>query len=245
MRLLLTTHLLAAGTLLLTLATAQYVQGDISFGHLKAISPNGQTIPGWQITGEGHIPQLLSDRIALTPPVVGNTRGGLWAEKDISLPDWVLDLDFRVSGPERGNGNLQVWLTKDTLAASTMKSLYTVDKFDGLAIVLDQYQGTGGSIRGFLNDGSASYRTHHNVDGLAFGHCEYVYRNLGRMSKLQLKHNNQGLEVRIDDKLCFKSNLVCIVRSQNLTMDSRLTDQNSHRLLLWYLSSITRKSGFV
>lgn len=200
---------LAAGTLLLVATAAQFVQESISFGHLQSISSDGRTIPGWQFVGENHTPQLLSDRISLTPPVVGNTRGGLWADKDVTVSEWTLELDFRVSGPERGSGNMQVWLTKDASAASTMKSLYTVDKFDGLVIVLDQYQGTGGSIRGFLNDGSSSYRTNPNVDGLSFGHCEYVYRNLGRMSKLQMKQNNEGFEVKIDDRLCFKSDLVC------------------------------------
>jgi mannose-binding lectin 1 len=190
---------LATAVLLLASTSAQTLQESISFGYSQNIAPNGQTIPNWKYVGEGHTPYLLSDRINLTPPVLGNTRGGLWAEKGLTIPEWTLDLSFRVSGPERGNGNMQVWLTKDTAPASSMKSLYTVDK--------------GGSIRGFLNDGSIDFRTHHNVDGLAFGHCEYVYRNLGRMSKLSMKHDNQGLEVRIDDKLCFKSSMVSSKRS--------------------------------
>jgi len=227
---------LATAVILLASTSAQTVQESISFGHSQNIAPNGQTIPNWKYVGEGHTPYLLSDRINLTPPVIGNTRGGLWAEKELSVPEWVLDLSFRVSGPERGSGNMQVWLTKDTTPASSMKSLYTVDKFDGLVIVLDQYQGTGGSIRGFLNDGSVDFRTHHNVDGLAFGHCEYVYRNLGRMSKLSMKHDSQGLEVKVDDKLCFKSNIVCIGRFHHVELLINRCDRSKSQVVITLVS---------
>jgi mannose-binding lectin 1 len=62
-----------------------------------------------------------------------------------------------------------------------------------------------GTIRGFLNDGITEYKSHHSVDSLAFGHCSYSYRNLGRPSRLKINQNNQNFQVTIDGNLCFES----------------------------------------
>ena len=69
----------------------------------------------------------------------------------------------------------------------------------------------GGSIRGFLNDGTTDYKRHRNVDSLAFGHCDYSYRNLGRPSVIRLKQTNSIFEVTVDGKVCFSTNKVCEV----------------------------------
>ncbi len=66
----------------------------------------------------------------------------------------------------------------------------------------------GGGIRGFMNDDSLDYKTYHSVDSLAFGHCDYPYRNLGRPSKLRIKQEANNFELIVDDKLCFSSNKV-------------------------------------
>lgn len=65
-------------------------------------------------------------------------------------------------------------------------------------------------LRGFLNDGSTDYKNHHMVDSLAFGHCDFFYRNLGRSSKIKITHDQRGLEVKIDDQPCFSSNKVAL-----------------------------------
>jgi mannose-binding lectin 1 len=74
---------------------------------------------------------------------------------------------------------------------------------------LDAHNGRQ-SIRGFLNDDSVEYRSHPNVDSLAFGHCDFAYRNLGRPSKLSVKSTTGGLEVLIDDTLCFRSDKITL-----------------------------------
>jgi len=61
-----------------------------------------------------------------------------------------------------------------------------------------------------MNDGSLDYKNYHSVDSLAFGHCDYSYRNLGRPSKLQIKQEAGVFEVTVDDKLCFTSDKVGI-----------------------------------
>jgi mannose-binding lectin 1 len=100
---------------------------------------------------------------------------------------------------------MQVWYSQERHGTT---SVYTVGKFDGLVLIVDTYGGSGGSIRGFLNDGSTDYNSHHNVDALAFGHCHYSYRNLGRHSRLRIKSSPTSFEVTVDDKDCFKTDKV-------------------------------------
>ncbi|KAI9849726.1 MAG: hypothetical protein M1838_000087 [Thelocarpon superellum] len=126
----------------------------------------------------------------------------------IQLSEWSADLEFRATGPERGGGNIQLWYAKDGPSVVDTSSLYTIQNFDGLVLVLDTYGGRGGSIRGFLNDGTVDYKGHHSVESLAFGHCDYSYRNLGRPSKVQVKQKGGSFEVTVDDRPCFHSDKV-------------------------------------
>ena len=59
-----------------------------------------------------------------------------------------------------------------------------------------------------MNDGTLDYKNYHAVDSLAFGHCDYSYRNLGRPSRLQIKQEEGIFEVKVDDRLCFASDKV-------------------------------------
>ncbi|MCJ1478128.1 hypothetical protein MMC13_006804 [Lambiella insularis] len=128
----------------------------------------------------------------------------------VSQREWVADFEFRATGPEHGGGNLQVWYTKEGRPGIGMESVYTVEKFEGLVLAIDMYGGRGGSIRGFLNDGTTDFKNHHHLESLAFGHCDYSYRNLGRPSKLQMKQDSTGFEVSVDSNLCFRSEKVLL-----------------------------------
>jgi len=59
-----------------------------------------------------------------------------------------------------------------------------------------------------MNDGSTDYRNHHAVDSLAFGHCDYAYRNLGRPSTISIKQEANKFAVDVDGKQCFSSDKV-------------------------------------
>lgn len=159
-------------------------------------------MPGWQVSSSGFELQILSDRVILTPPYPGKTRGGLWTEKAVDTETWSAEVAFRASGQESGTGNLNIWFAKDK-APIFLDSLYTVGSFDGLILTIDQYGGHG-SIRGFLNDGTQDFRSHSSLESLAFGHCNYAYRNLGRPSTLKIT-SHDGLTVSVDDQLCFSS----------------------------------------
>ena len=191
---------------------SQYIIDSSSFGHRDSLSPSkDNTIPHFHLTSDSHQdPKVLSDRIALTPAYYGNRRGAIWADSKISQPEWVAELDFRASGPERGGGNLQIWYARSGRDAIGTNSIYTVGKFDGLALVVDMYDGHGGSVRGFMNDGNTDYKSHHAIDSLAFGHCDFSYRNLGRPASIKIKHEATNFEVLVDEKRCFASDKIKI-----------------------------------
>ncbi|KAF4624879.1 hypothetical protein G7Y89_g13291 [Cudoniella acicularis] len=189
-------------------AQALYLNNDLSFGHNGKISPNLRAVPNWHLMGKPDPPDILSNKLVLTPPVPGNQRGAVWAEKNLQHSAWNVDVDFRATGPERGGGNFNIWYTRNGREEVGTSSIYTVGRFDGLALVVDQYAASGGFIRGFLNDGTAEYKSHHSVDSLAFGHCTYSYRNLGRPSRIAIRHSPDNFRVEVDNKLCFESSKI-------------------------------------
>lgn len=199
---------LLTSLLLTTAALAQKIVPELSFGHNVRIAAEGSSIPNWLGSSANHNLQILSDRAILTPPVPGNAKGALWTEKSIDSETWIADVEFRASGQDTGSGNLNFWFVKDKTPIF-LDNVYTVGNFDGLVIVIDQYGNTGGKIRGFLNDATQNFRTHSNLESLAFGHCDYKYRNLGRPSKLKVTSKN-GLTVSIDDKECFSSSKISL-----------------------------------
>lgn len=177
----------------------------LSFGQSDPLSHDHTTIPHWRSFGEPHV---LSDRVTLTPPWPGSKRSALWAESRNEHKEWLVDIAFRVTGPEHGGGNLQLWYTKDGGYVTGTDSVFNTDKFDGLAIVVDSSAGGVGKVRGFLNAGTTSFSNHHNLDSLAFAHCDFVYRNLGKPSLLTVSYTHQELEVQVDHHTCFKTSHV-------------------------------------
>lgn len=173
------------------------------------ISPsNDGRIPNFALQGNPNEPEILSNKVILTPPAPGNQRAALWAEKPLQHTQWVADVDFRASGPEHAGGNLNIWLTKDPHDVGT-SSVYQVGKFEGLALVLYTYGSGTSMVRGFLNDGTKDY-SKMTVDGQSFGHCDHAYRNLGRPSQIKFRQTVDNFKVEIDGQLCFESNKISI-----------------------------------
>ncbi|KAL1973046.1 hypothetical protein VTN31DRAFT_6588 [Thermomyces dupontii] len=200
-------------TLGLCLAAAIHAQSvipSVSFGYGNQYSYLRDGLPGWTVKGEGHEPQLLSDKIILTPPYPGQTRGSIWADNALTVSEWTAEFQFRANGPERHSGNLQLWYVQDGARSVGSSSIYTVGKFDGFVLTIDTHGGTSGSVRGFLNDGTTAYNQHPNVDSLTFGHCEYPYRNLGRPSVITIRQSRAGFEVLVDNRQCFQTNKVAL-----------------------------------
>ncbi|KAM7221410.1 protein EMP47 [Rhypophila decipiens] len=204
---------------------AQYLVNELSFGYGVRIAPEGQnSIPNFSLSGKPGAPELLSNKVILTPLMPGNQRGAVWADKTVQHQNWITDVEFRASGPERAGGNLNIWLAKDGPHVVGTSSLYTVRKFEGLVLVVDQHGGTSGMIRGFLNDGNTDYSVHHNVDGLAFGHCVFPYRNLGRPAQIKLRQTDAKFSVEVDSHLCFESDKIRIPAGYNFGITAASAD---------------------
>jgi mannose-binding lectin 1 len=188
------------------------VVDDLTFGNDASIwAKDHRHITGWSISGTGYTPKLHSDRIVLTPPWPGSRRGAVWADHAVESSEWEAEFEFRATGPDNGNGNLQFWYVRSEPLAESVgsSSVYTVGKFDGVAVVVSQSGNKGGTVRAFLNDGSLSFRDHHKVDDLSFGQCDFQYRNLGKFSKIKVKRTYWTFKVEVDGKSCINTYSVC------------------------------------
>ncbi|KAF6825570.1 lectin family integral membrane [Colletotrichum plurivorum] len=193
------------------LTQAQYLINELSFGYTGSISPNNDGhVPNFVLQGQPNQPEVLSNKIILTPVAPGNQRGSIWSTQQVMHNTWIADIDFRANGPERAGGNLNIWLTSGGSNDVGMSSAYTAGRFDGLVLVIDGHGGTGGMVRGFLNDRSTDYKAQSDISGLAFGHCQYHYRNLGRPSQIKLRQTASVFKVEIDGRLCFETDKVKI-----------------------------------
>lgn len=181
-------------------------------------------MPNFALQGRPNIPELLSNKIIMTQPAPGNQRGAIWAERPLNHQHWIADVEFRANGPERGAGNLNIWLVKDGARMVGPESLYTVGKFEGLVLVIDQHGGSGGMVRGFLNDGNADFKSHRNVDNLAFGNCMFAYRNLGRPSQVKIRHSESQFAVEVDGRLCFESDKIRIPQGYHFGISAASAD---------------------
>jgi mannose-binding lectin 1 len=204
------------------------------------------------------VPEVLSDKVILTPVAPGNQRGAVWADKSLQHQNWIADVDFRANGPERGGGNLNIWLVRDGSHVIGSDSVYTAGRFEGLALVIDQHSGSGGMLRGFLNDGTTDYKSHQNVDNLAFGHCRFSYRNLGRPTQIKLRHTETKFSVEVAGRPCFESEKIRLPSGYNFgitaasaeTADSFevfklavLTGENSHEYANTYNAQQASNQG--
>ncbi|ERT01616.1 lectin family integral membrane protein [Sporothrix schenckii 1099-18] len=201
-------------SLLAGAAHAQFLVSELSFGYTNRIAPeHSRSIPHFELQGNPYQPEILSNKVVLTPaaPAPGGQRGAVWAEHTLDYSRWLADVDFRVSGPERGGGNLNIWLVKDGPTNVGTSSVYTVGKFEGLVLVLDAsgVRG-GGSLRGYLNDGTKEYKALTGIDSLAFAHCDYPFRNLGRPAQVKIQQTDRLFSVELDGHLCFSSEDVVI-----------------------------------
>ena len=155
---------------------------------------------------------------------------------------WTADVEFRATGPEHGGGNLQIWYTREGQDQIGTSNVHTVHTFEGLVIVLDMHGGTGGMVRGFLNDGSIDFVNHHHLESLAFGHCGYSYRNLGRPSKITMKQDTTGFEVQVDGQRCFRSDDVSIELRDETGYPLIIQDSSTFGPLFWAYIDIVRDS---
>lgn len=122
-------------------------------------------------------------------------------------------------------------------------SIYNAGRFEGLGIVVDASGGgTGGMIRGFLNDGTVDYSSGRDLDGLVFGQCKYAYRNLGRPSQIKLRQGADSFKVEIDGRLCFESDEVQMPAGYKWGITAA-TPENPDSFEVFKLVVMSEKSG--
>ncbi|KAI5814234.1 concanavalin A-like lectin/glucanase domain-containing protein [Pyronema omphalodes] len=215
-------------------AVQYHVDTDYSIGARHPISEDHRTLPGFQIFGS---PQLLSDRVILTPPAPGNQRVGLWSNTPNPHDEWHLTSEFRANGGERPGGSLHIWYTsRGGMGGTGTESIYTAKPFDGLALVIDSHIGHG-SVRGYLNDGSKDFSQHHNPASLAFGHCSFDYRNKGSLSKITMMQSANQLRVDVDGQQCFQTSEAKLPRGYFWGITAATTEQpDSFELFNFILS---------
>ncbi|KAL2262420.1 hypothetical protein VTK26DRAFT_1370 [Humicola hyalothermophila] len=197
-------------------AQAQYLINELSFGFGDRINPQGgNSIPNFSMQGRPGVPELLSNKVILTPVAPGNQRGAVWSDRTLQQQTWIADVEFRANGPERGGGNFNIWLVRDGSHVVGSNSIYTAGRFEGLALVIDQHSGSGGMLRGFLNDGQTDYASHPNVDSLAFSNCRFSYRNLGRPTQIKLRQTESKFSVDVAGRPCFESDKIRLPSGYN------------------------------
>ncbi|KAG7117615.1 Protein ERGIC-53 like protein [Verticillium longisporum] len=190
-----------------SLTQAQYLINELSLGYTGTMGKDG-VIPNFALVGSPQTPEVLSNKIILTPVAPGNQRASVWSSNKLMHSTWIADVDFRANGPDRGGGNLNIWLTSGGSNDVGLHSAYTVGRFDGLVLVVDTYGGSGGMIRGFLNDRTTDFGAQGDIAGLAFGHCQYAYRNLGRPSQIKMRQTADKFSVEVDGTPCFATDKV-------------------------------------
>ncbi|KAK0384860.1 hypothetical protein NLU13_7338 [Sarocladium strictum] len=223
---------------------AQVLISELSFGHSGRMNPSGgSSIPNFVVSGEPQQPHVLSNRLVLTPIAPGNQRGSLWSDSILAQSLWTADIEFRATGPERGGGNLNIWLARNGDKDVGSSSIYTARKFDGLALVVDTHGGSGGMIRGFLNDGNIDYSQHHSVDELAFGHCLYSYRNLGRPTQIKMRQTRENFRVEVDNKLCFETDSFSLPPGNKIGITAATPEDNPDSFEVFKLTVLSEGAG--
>ncbi|RPB24175.1 concanavalin A-like lectin/glucanase [Terfezia boudieri ATCC MYA-4762] len=208
---------------------------NFSIGLKQPLSSDGYQMPGWTVLG---VSQVLRDRVIMTPPHPGSMRSAIWSEHANPYNEWSAEIDFRANGEERSGGSFHFWYTAGGAGYQGTDSVYTAKTWDGLAILVDKYGSYGGSVRGFLNDGKTDYSIHHNIASLAFGHCDFTYRNQGTLSKLKITHTNQGLKVEADGRTCFETRDVHLSASNYFGVSAASADSpDSFELFKFAISS--------
>ncbi len=190
---------------------------------LCRLGPDSSSVPNFAIQGNPNLPEILSNKLILTPPAPGNQRAAIWADRPLAQTNWIADIDFRANSPDRGGGNLNIWLAKDGAHTVGSASVYTVGRFEGLVLVVDGPGGSSGKIRAFLNDGTKDFKAQ-QVDGLSFGHCDYAYRNRGRPSQIKLRQTDTTFKVDIDGQACFASDSISIPPGYNFGVSAASAD---------------------
>ncbi|KAI9300533.1 concanavalin A-like lectin/glucanase domain-containing protein [Cunninghamella echinulata] len=154
------------------------------------------TVPFW--TTGGDIIKA-TDRLRLASSVPGS-KGWIWSDLKNEYDDWMVDLDFRITGNQvNGGRGFAFWLTKDV---STEGPIFGAkDKWEGLSIwfVSSNPKTKDPLIMAFINDGTTAMASG-GIDptAKAIGSCKIDYRNTDQPVKMRLSYKDRTLNLIMD-----------------------------------------------
>jgi mannose-binding lectin 1 len=171
------------------------------------VSRDARTVTNWHTIGK---PKVLPDRVLLTDQGVPNQKNAMWADNKNDRSEWGVAFRFLATGmhDNTGSGNFNLWYVKDGSRTVQTSDVYNTPAFEGLVISVDSDNGRGGIVRGYVNDGTKDFRHNHHLETLAFGHCNFLYRNTHKIALISIKQTKDYLEVLTDGRTCFRSDVV-------------------------------------
>ncbi|KAJ3534261.1 hypothetical protein NM688_g7163 [Phlebia brevispora] len=132
--------------------------------------------------------------------------GWLWSRLPISAPNYVIDVEFKISGESShlfGDG-MAIWLTVDRAQPGPVFG--SIDKFTGLGIFLDTYANARHGfafprVVGMLGDGKTAYDQAHDGEKNKIGACSANFRRTNVATKLRITYiKDELLKVQIQYK---------------------------------------------
>jgi hypothetical protein len=149
----------------------------------------------WE-TGAGT--KVESNFVRLTP-AVPNRSGYLWSRIPVTMTDWEVSFDFRITGqhPNGGDG-MAFWFVEKKMLGTVFGS---ADYWNGLGIFFDTFNndGRGDSplVVAQFNDGSQKYFAYDDGVAGAQGYCAAPFRNTQQPSSAKITYVSNTLTVQI------------------------------------------------
>ncbi|THG97830.1 hypothetical protein EW026_g4247 [Hermanssonia centrifuga] len=132
--------------------------------------------------------------------------GWLWARLPITAANFVIEVEFKISGESShlyGDG-MAIWLT--TTRAQPGPVFGSVDNFEGLGLFLDTYANSRHAysfprVIGMLGDGKTSYDVGGDGEKTQIGACSANFRRTNVATKLKITYiKDESLNVQIQYK---------------------------------------------
>ncbi|KAK9523119.1 hypothetical protein VZT92_019538 [Zoarces viviparus] len=156
----------------------------------------------WDLMGTA---MVTPDYVRLTPDLQSR-QGAVWSRIPLSVPDWELQVHFKIHGQGKKNLNgdgMAIWLTKDRMQNGPVFG--NMNQFTGLGIFIDTYPNADKNldrlfpfVSVMLGNGSLSYD--HDYDGRTteLGGCAAMTRNAVYDTLLLVRYSKNRLTLMVD-----------------------------------------------
>ncbi|EGO00772.1 hypothetical protein SERLA73DRAFT_178703 [Serpula lacrymans var. lacrymans S7.3] len=158
----------------------------------------------WDFGADSYVNTNKHIRLTRARP---SQMGWLWSRLPITAQNFVIEVEFKISGESThlfGDG-MALWLT--TTRAEPGPVFGSIDKFEGLAIFLDTYANARHSygfprVLAMMGDGSTSYDQANDGEANSLGSCSANFRRTNGVTKLKITYVKDGY---IDVKMHYRA----------------------------------------